>query len=56
MRGGTVNEDKRNSFMELMLLLLRLKVISQAEYDVQCHYDVNPFVKAHKLFVEPFKE
>jgi hypothetical protein len=56
MRGGKVNQDKRNSFMDLMILLRRLKVISQAEYDERCYFEVNPLVSAHKLFVEPFKK
>ena len=56
MRGGTINHDKRYSFINLLQLLCRLKVISQAEYEQKCYFEVNPLVKAHKLFIEPFKK
>lgn len=59
MRGGIINKDKIDSFMSLMFVLEAFNIITKAEYYrlgfVTDKDDMNPLVKANKLFVDPFR-
>lgn len=54
MRGGTINKDRHDGYMGLMMLLYKLNVLSEERYQMQTFFDINPLVKAHKLFIDKF--
>lgn len=55
MRGGWFNEYKFGGFLNLILVLLMLDVISDQHHHELATFEPNPLDKSQKLFVEPFE-